>query len=489
MAKKQNFKVPLHEKFSLGTGALSMYFGYAAVGVLAYPVYNILLGVDAFWVGIALMVPRIWDSITDPLMGKISDNFRSKWGRRRPFIVGGAILMGLFFGLIWQVPESWGEQAKLWYFIVLQLLFFTCYTIFSVPLTGLSYEMTPDYHERTKVMSFMAFFHKVGELLGGWMLPTATAIGIAMVSGATDLNMTGVNAVTWGVAIVLLAGFGAVPGLFVKERVIMPKEEDAVEKVKLIDSIKSAFTNKAFNILVLIIIFNTVSGVIASGIDQYVIIYYMYDGNLGDGLVQKGLLQSGYAIMGFVSIPVINWVASKLDKKGGLYFVYILMVIGGIAKWFIFQPGHTIYDMNLGFTTLAVDPYILIDPLLCGPMWVAVKILLASMMADICDDDELKNNQRREGVFGAVFSWLEKMVVSLAFLGTGIALSLSGFDESLGGAQSAETYTSMRLFLAGAPTITAIMAIIIVYFYPINEARARETRRILDERIKKTKGN
>ena len=93
-------KVPLYEKLALGSGSLSMFFGYAAVGILAYPVYNILLGVDAAWIGIALMIPRIWDSITDPIMGKISDNFKSKWGRRRPFIVIGAILMGLFFALI-----------------------------------------------------------------------------------------------------------------------------------------------------------------------------------------------------------------------------------------------------------------------------------------------------------------------------------------------------------------------------------------------------
>lgn len=482
MIKKRSIKVSLHEKLSLGTGALSMFFGYAAVGILAYPVYNILLGVDAAWIGIALMVPRLWDSITDPIMGKISDNFRSKWGRRRPFIVAGAILMGLFFALIWQVPESWSEVSKLAFFIVFQLLYFTCYTIFSVPLTGLSYEMTPDYHERTQVMSFMAFFHKIGELLGGWMLPTATAIGIAMVAGATDLNMTGVHAVTWGIGIVILAGLGVVPGLFVKERVVVPTEDSTKKTVKLVDSIKSAFSNKAFNILVLVIIFNTISGVIAAGIDQYVLIYFMNGGNLGDGLVQKGILTSGYAVMGFVSIPIINWLAKKFDKKGGLYFVYGLMAIGGVAKWFIFQPGHTIHNIDLGFTSLALDPIILIDALLCGPMWVAVKILLASMMADICDDDELKNRQRREGVFGAVFSWLEKMVVSVAFLGTGLALTASGFSPELGGDQAQNTFTSMRLFLAGAPTITAVMAIITVYYYPIDETRANLTRQLLEKR-------
>ena len=104
------------------------------------------------------------------------------------------------------------------------------------------------------------------------------------------------------------------------------------------------------------------------------------------------------------------------------------------------------------------------------------------MMADICDDDELKNRQRREGVFGAVFSWLEKMVVSVAFLGTGLALTASGFSPELGGDQAQNTFTSMRLFLAGAPTITAVMAIITVYYYPIDETRANLTRQLLEKR-------
>ncbi|MDY7396315.1 MFS transporter [Aureibaculum sp. 2210JD6-5] len=473
-------KVPFYEKTALGIGALSMFFGYASISILAYPVYNILLGVNAAWIGIALMVPRIWDSITDPIMGKISDNFQSKWGRRKPFIILGAITMGILFALLWLAPQHWSEGEKLAYFIVFQLLFFTAYTIFSVPLTALSYEMTPDYHERTRVMSFMAFFHKLGELLGGWMLPLATSIGLVLVVGATDLNMEGVIAMALIVGVVFMALAGALPGIFVKER-FKPKAKKKQE-VKLWDSIKGAFSSKPFLLLVIIVVLNVLSGVLAMGIDQYILIYFMNDGNLGDGLVQKALLTTGYGVIGFISIPVISFLAKKFDKKGALFFVYSLMAFGGIMKWFIFTPGHTIYDINLGFTILKLDPIILIDPLLCGPMWVAVKIMLGSMMADICDEDELQHGQRREGIFGAVFSWLEKMMVSLAYLGTGLALSFAAFNPDLGGDQTPETFTRMRLFLAGAPTLTAVLAIVAVYFYPINAARAQRTSELLEER-------
>ena len=469
-------RVPFLEKSALGVGALSSFFGFGGVSILAYPVYNMMLGVSAGWVGLAITLPRIWDAITDPVMGAVSDNFRSRWGRRRPFIVVGAILMGLLFGLIWVAPDHWSEPDKFAYFVGMQILFFTAFTVFAVPFNALTYEMTPDYNERNRVMAFLAFFHKTGELLGGWMLPLATGIGVYLVTGAEDLNMAGVHVMAWIVGGLMLAGLGVLPGIFVKERFAIRAATQ--QRVGLWSSAKAALSSVPFLILVAIIVLNTLSGVLASGIDQYLLVYYMNDGSKAAGLLQKGLLTSGYAVVGFASIPLITYLANRLGKRGALFFVYGLMVLGGIAKWFIFVPGHTIY-YPLG---VAIDPVLMIDPLLCGPMWVAVKIVLASMMADICDEDERDHGQRREGMFGAAFSWLEKMVVSVAYMGTGLALSVAAFDVELGAAQSETTFTAMRLFLSGAPAVTALAAIVALIFYPITAERAAETRRVLEQR-------
>jgi GPH family glycoside/pentoside/hexuronide:cation symporter len=477
-------KVSLFEKTALGCGALAGFYGYAGVSILAYPFFNMILGVNAAWVGFALMIPRVWDAVSDPLMGKISDNFESKWGRRRPFILIGAIAMGLLFSSLWIAPTDWSNNQRMTLFIGLHILYFTTYTVFSVPYTALSYEMTPDYHERTSVMAFIAFFHKLGELSSGWILPIAFSLGNAMVSfssGDIDSDLLGITALGLAIGFLVLMVFGSLPALFVRERhhTILQKMPT---KVDFWLSVKSAFKSGPFLILVAVVVFNTLSGVLASGIDQYLLVYYMNGGYTEAGLLQKGLLTTGYGLMGFISIPLITLIAKRLSKKGSLYLVYSLMVIGGLAKWVIFTPGHHIFNLDLFFFTLKVDPIILIDPLLCGPMWVAVKIMLASMMADICDEDELKCGQRREGMFGAMFSWIEKMVVSLSYMGTGIALSASGFQPELGGAQSQATFTSMRLFLCGAPTITALAAILALWFYPIDAQRAKATRATLDQR-------
>lgn len=466
-------RVPIREKMALGAGSFAAFFGFVGVNTLAFPVYQMTYGVNALLLGFALMIPRIWDAFTDPFMGKISDNFRSRFGRRRPFIMVGSLLMGITFGLIWMVPAGWSDGAKLVYFVLLVILFFTFYTIFSVPFYSLTYEMTPDYHERTRVMAYTAFFHKLGEFIYQWSIPfAALAIWGSLIGG---IRVTG-----WVIGLIILAACGFLPGLLVKERFAEKLNEQ--HKVRLLPSIRDAFANIAFVVLVLVIIFNTLSGVLAMGIDHYILVYYMADGDIAMGSVWKGLLSSGYAVVGFVFIPIITWVSGKIGKSKTLYLVYTLMVVGGIMKWFIFTPGNPIIPVNLGFATLLIDPIILIDPLLCGPMWVAVKILLASMMADICDDDELRHGDRREGMFGAVFSWTEKTAISLAFLGTGLALQLSGFDQALGGEQSERTFTLMRLFLAGAPAITALMAIVALYFYPIDARRAEQTRQTLESR-------
>ncbi len=475
-------RVPFWEKLALGTGALSSFFGFGAIGILALPVYNILLGVDAKLVGIALMIPRIWDAITDPLMGRISDNHHSKYGRRRPFVVTGALVMGTLFTFVWTVPPGLGEMMTISYFVVMQLLFFTAYTVFAVPYNALTYEMTPDYNERTRVMAFVAFFHKMGELLGGWMLPLATALGAtivgaaAIVDGEKILTMPGVLGMAVLIGVLIMALLGALPGIVVKER--FQRKTGSQDKVKIVDAFKGALSSPAFIILIVIIFLNTLAGVLAASIDQYLLIYFMNDGDIAAGFVQKALLSSGYGVVGFAAIPVITWLATRFGKKGSLYFVYALMAVGSIAKWWIFTPGHTIY--NIG--GLAIDPVMMIDPLMCGPMWVAVKIMLSSMMADICDEDELKHGQRREGMYGAVFSWMEKLVVSVAASGAGFALAFAGFNPDLGGDQAAETFLKIRLFLAGAPALAAFLAIVALAFYPITAKRAAETRRVLEER-------
>ena len=140
-----------------------------------------MLGVNTALVGTALMIPRIWDAFTDPVMGLISDNYHSKWGRRKPFIVIGAALMGIVFGLIWLVPEALEPDCQNNLFCcACSFSFLHSLRFFTFPIPALTYEMTPDYNERTRVMAYNAFFHKLGEFIYQWMIPLATVVLLAV---------------------------------------------------------------------------------------------------------------------------------------------------------------------------------------------------------------------------------------------------------------------------------------------------------------------
>ena len=456
--KKDEFSLPYLALF--GMGGMAMAIGSSGVGVLATPIYQMTLGVNPAWLGIALALPRIWDAFTDPLMGDISDNFRSKYGRRRPFVFFGAILMAIFVATIWMVPEGWSESAKLAWFITTSILFYTCSTIFTVPLASLYYEATPDYDERTRVMGASTFWNRVGELSVIWLIPAAQ---LAIFSSM----MSGVQIVTWVAAVVLIMIPGLISAFVGRERFAeVAKKQD---KVKFWVSMKSAFSNKAFLILAGIVILTVLTGYLASQMDYYLLVYYVCGGDMDEGFYWKAILTTGYAIVGFGSIPILNFLSKKLGKKETLIAVLCLYIVGAVVRWWLFRPGA-------GWL-IAIDPF-----LGGGSLWVAMNMVIGSMFADLCDEDELNNGQRREGIFGAAFSWLLKIGVSLSLVIVGYSLNFVEFDVALGGDQTAETFTKMRIFLTAVPAIAALLSIYMLTRFPIDRETSKETRRLLELR-------
>ena len=457
---RQEDKVSFWEKLSFGSGTLPVFYAIAGVGSFAIPVYQMTLKLDPVLMGIALSIPRFLDAILDPLMGRISDNTHSRWGRRKPYIVCGAIIQALFFGTIWMVPSTWSHNAIAAYLICTLMLFYIGYTIYAVPYNSLGYEMTPDYGERTSVWSFATFFNKAGELSYSWIFYVASLAVFGSV-------MQGVKIVGWVVAIVILGAMGLVPGLFVKERYF--KKAAKQERVRIWPAFKAAISNRAFMLLVGLTVLQIAAGMLASNLDFYIIVYYMFGGDVHQGAEWKAWLSTSYAILGIIWIFPITWLAKKYGKHVTLGISFVLVLLGAAGKWFLYTPGH---------------PWkILFDCLLCGPVWVAIYTLSRSMLADICDEDELRHGFRREGVFGAMFSWVEKTGYSFAFLGAMITLKLTGFDAAnAGGVQTPETILSMRLVLTLSTAAWAILALAMLAFYPLNRKRAYEIRDQLEAR-------
>jgi GPH family glycoside/pentoside/hexuronide:cation symporter len=459
--------VPLKEKILVGMGGMTMFHGNTTVKATAMPFFNMILGVNPALLGLALAIPRIWDALTDPLMGRISDRFHSKYGRRRPFIVLGAILMGLSFGMIWMVPTTWSEGSIMAWFLIASLVFYTCFTIFAVPFTSMTYELTPNYNERTTVMGHVTLWTKVSEFTYQGLIPVA---GILLTWGVFSTQISSIRMVMWGVAIFMIMLFGVMPGLFGKERYykVKVKDEVAFKSNGFWKTVGQTFGNKAFAVLITLTLFQIVAGFFGSTLDYYLLVYYMFDGDIVVGSLWKWYLSMSYAVCGFIGIPIMLWFSKRTSKLITLRVVYILVIINGVIRWFVYTPGN--------------HQFIFFDAIFGSLYWVAVGTVMQSMIADVCDDDELKHSERREGMFAAVFGWVTKTAISASMLIGGVSLVMVGFDADLGGAQSDSTFLGMRLVMVLGGMIPNALALGILTFYPITKARAEETRRALEER-------
>ena len=468
-------RVSLLHKIIYGLGAFVNNLLAAAIGGMAI-VLNLGLGMNPALVGLLGALPRLTDALTDPLMGYISDNTRSRWGRRRPYIFVGAILSGVIFAILWQLPEGKSENFYFWYFLIGSFVFYLGYTIFATPWVALGYELTPDYHERTRLMGVQNFMGQLAYIVAPWFLLIMQAeMFDGMVDGASYL----------AVAIGALAiAAGVLPAIFLRERFSHPEptaEQVAERAIKVTlgtaisRNMKAFFEGFATTLKVkpflklcaaTFLVFN--GFMLISSFQFYVIIYYVFGGNTELGAEYAGWSGTLGAVSTFVVIGIVTWMSSRFGKRKAFFIAIGISMVGYALKWFCYNP-----EMPL----LLLLP----APLMAFGLG-GLFTLMGSMIADVCDYDELNTHERREGMFGSIYWWVVKLGMAMALAAGGFLLNATGFDVALGGNQAADTIIMMRLFDAGVPVITSALAIWAVYSFSITEERAHEIRVELEQR-------
>jgi GPH family glycoside/pentoside/hexuronide:cation symporter len=460
-------RIPFHQKVVYGLGAIVNNLLAGAIGGMMI-VLNLGLGMNPAWVGLLGAIPRLTDALTDPLVGYISDNTRSRWGRRRPYIFVGAITVGIVFALLWQLPDGKSESYYFWYFLTGSLLFYLAYTIFATPWVALGYELTPDYHERTRLMGVQSFIGQAAYMVVPYFLAimTNTALFDNQIEGAAGL------AIIVGAVVIVL---GIMPAIFLRERFSHAAETDDGEKSSLPANVAEfikgfAATLKVKPFLKLCVatfcVFN--GFILIAAFQSYVIIYYIFGGDAEAGapfVGHSGFLQTVCALG---AITIVTWLATKIGKRRAFFVSTAISMLGYTLKWFAYTPDNP-------WLVLLPAPFMAFG--LAG-----LFTLMSSMIADVVDLDELETHERREGMFGSIFWWVVKLGQSVAIAGGGLVLNATGFDVDLGGGQSERTLTLMRLFDAFVPTAASAIAIWAVASYSITEEKAHEIRMQLEER-------
>ncbi|MFC1703498.1 MFS transporter [Candidatus Omnitrophota bacterium] len=471
-------RIPVFQKAVYSIGALVNSLQAAAIGAMVI-VLNLGLGVNPALVGFVGFIPRIVDAILDPLVGYTSDNMRTRWGRRRPLIFFGAISAGILYALLFQLYQGRPEIFYVVYFLGIQILFFVGFTCYSIPWIALGYEMTPDYHERTRLQGVSNFVAQIAWIIAPWIFKIMS-------------NKTMFTDIVHGARIlaIFIGGFiiigGILPAIFNKEHFAdlpRPKREKGrLNTLKdFLNGVAITFKCKPFVKLcaATFLIFN--GFMLASAFSAYVIFFYVYGGseNLDAAYSQGGTLLGWFgsisSVCTFCVIFLVTWISTKIGKRKTFLIAISLSIIGYALKWVGYNP-------NQPYLLLIASPFIAFG---LGSLFTMVN----SMVADVCDLDELETGTRREGMFGAIYWWMVKLGLAVTSLISGILLNVSGFNVELGLNQTASALMKMRIFDIGIPIVTSLAALFIIMTFSITEDKAYQIRaQVEKQREERKKG-
>ena len=272
-------KIPLSQKAAFGAGHLVNNLLPGALGVFSFFLIT-AFGIEPAIAGLLSAIPRFFDALTDPIMGFISDNTTSKWGRRRPYIFMGAILSAILFVVQWQMWEDNGSTYNFWYFLFFSILFIFANTIFSTPLIGFGYEMSSDTKERTRLMGIA---NSVGQV--SWMIVPIFWVLIAN-KDLFDTQADGVRTLSIFVGFACFL-FGILPAIFCKENDVSDANskanltfKDLVVNMKILwNTMKNMTKNIPFMRLcgATFLVFNGFQMV--ASFSYFIIVFYMYKGS------------------------------------------------------------------------------------------------------------------------------------------------------------------------------------------------------------------
>ena len=458
-------RISIFQKVIYSIGGLVNNIQAAALGSMVI-VLNIGLGLNPALVGLIGAIPRLVDAISDPLVGYSSDNVRTRYGRRRPFIFLGALSAGLLFALMFQLYKGHSDNFYFWYFLGFQVLFFIGFTCYSIPWIALGYEMTPDYHERTRLQGSSNFIAQFAWVISPWFFKIMSNKNMFtdIVHGARVLGL-------------IIGGFiivgGILPAIFNKERfhnLAKPKRGKGLGNVlkDFFSGFKITLQNRPFVKLcaATFLIFN--GFMLASAFSAYVIFFYVYGGDYSKGGTLLGWFGSISSVCTFCVIFLTTWISTKIGKRRTFLITISLSIIGYALKWIGYNPDKP-------YLLLIAAPFIAFG---LGSLFT----LTSSMVADVCDLDELQTGTRREGMFSAIYWWMVKLGLAVASLLSGILLNVTGFDIALGADQTAKTLLYMRFFDIGIPIVASIVAIFIIMTFKISEAKAYDIREQVERR-------
>jgi GPH family glycoside/pentoside/hexuronide:cation symporter len=450
----------------LGVGGIEY---IVAVFLLKY--YTDYTGLDVKLAGIALLLGKTFDAVSDPIMGYVSDHTKTRWGRRRPWFLVGAFPLSLSFIGMFSANPAWSETQLFVWLLGMNILFWCGTTTVMVPHAAFASEMTRTHHERISVMGYREGFLALGLLSGGFVMfvllegavdstrAAATAAGLTEEGLAVTVRIARGQAhgtiTTWfGLCTCALA---AMTFFGTRER----PGPHTPPRDTLFGDFADTFRSRPF----LLFTFALVIGQIADGLTASLALFTVEEW-WGFGDPHPRFLLIGYMTMALVSIPFWMRVARHFEKAHTFAFCTFMATAALVGMLFVPAIGLWWGYVCLYFAGTGLG----------GRMVVAM-----AMVPDIIDDDERRTHTRKDGAYFGMISLLRKLARSLAIGFSGVGLGLFGYVSGVS-EQSPEAVRGIKIMFCVVPAVASGITATMLLWFPITRKRHEETLKVLHRR-------
>jgi GPH family glycoside/pentoside/hexuronide:cation symporter len=432
-----------------GSGDLGFSITSTIIGVYFLFFLTDVVGINIKIAGLAIFIGRTWDYINDPLFGYISDRTRTRWGRRRPFLLFGAIPFAIFFTLMWWKPPIQGDLALVVYYTVIYILYDASATMIYMPYFALTPELTSDYDERTSLTSLRALFSLFGSLV-------AFTLPLLIVSTFSPENADSV------LIMGLVFGFASAIPLWLVFFGSRERPEFMNQKQpSLGESIRASIDNPPFLFSAAIYLFTWVSIDILQASILYFIIHVVNQENHNE------LIMASIFVIAMFALPLWTWVSRRLNKR----IAYII----GVA----FLAAVLLVLVTLTPTTPMY--IILILCILAGIGVSAAHVMPWSIIPDAIEYDELKTGERHEGMFYSFISLSQKIASSFAIFMVSQVLGATGYIQN-SNQQPTSAVLGIRIVIGPIPAFMLCIGILFAILYPLGRERYTEIALELEEK-------
>lgn len=446
-------KLSFWTKAAYGIGDLGNSVGPGTVIPFWYTIFlTDIARLDLRLVSLFWLVVTLWDAINDPLIGFLSDRTRTRWGRRRPFLLFGSAPFGISFILLWLIPPLQSQGLLLVYYTIVYLIYETAFTAVNCPYVALAPELTLDHDERTSLVTY-----RMAVSIGaGLAAPLFFALVVFPMFPDRDPNTFRTIGLICGVIFIFP---NLITFLGTRER----PEFQRGDALPLRESLRFVMRNYAFRYTLALRILSWMPVVIAQAIFAYYLIYWtgMREGD-------ASLVQGVILAVALIFLPVVLWLARKLEKKTA----YIIAA----ATW-------TLVMLSILLVPQAVRTPVYVIAALAGFGVSAAHVIPSAMDPDVLEVDELMSGRRQEGAYAGVTVFIHKLAQAGVLALLPAVLRWSGYIQPSSADptphQPVSALNALQLLISVLPALLLVASIVVIWFYPITRQRHAEISRQL----------